>query len=92
MAGNANTTPLAAGELYYHIPESAHDDLAQIRDELGMLAHLTARTCCEDGDTLQLSSSALSQCFARLSVEITEALDECLSPSQHAALVQRSRH
>ena len=92
IAGNANTPPLAAGELYYHLPESAHDDLSQIRDELGLLANLALRTCCDEGETLQLSSAALSQCFARLSVEMTEALEQCLSPSKHAALGHRSRH
>lgn len=92
MAEKANMPAPATGELHYHIPESAHQELGHIRGELALLAHLTLRDCCDREDTLHLSAEALSQCFARLSVEISEILESCLSPADYEALESRSRH
>ena len=92
MAGKATIPSPASGELYYRIPEDAHEELGQIRDELGMLAHLAMRDCCERGQHLQLSTTALAQCFARLAVELTEVIECCLSPADYGASTNRSRH
>jgi hypothetical protein len=92
MAGKAKTSAPRASELYYRLPESAHNILGDIRDELGMLAHLTQRDCCSLDEPLHLSHAALSQCFARLAVDIGEAIEACLAPSGHAAPGGRPRH
>lgn len=92
MAGKDTIPASERSELYYRIPESAHEELHHIRGELGMLAHLTQRDCCNRDDTLHLSAAALAQCFARLSVEIEEILESCLSSADCEALEDRSRH
>ena len=92
MTGKTKSYSSTPNELYYRMPESDHEELGHIRDELGMLAHLTMRSCCDREELVQLSIAALSQCFARLSVEITEILDGCLAPSDYEALRNRSRH
>jgi hypothetical protein len=92
MAGKAKLPGTVHGELYYRIPESGHEELGQIRDELGMLAGLTFRYCCNKEEVLHLSSDALAQCFARLSLEITEIMEKCLSPSDCDSSPNRSMH
>ena len=92
MAEKARIPAPATGELYYRIPEDAHEELGQIRDELGMLAHLALRDCCNRDQQLHLSATALAQCFARLAVEITEILQCCLSPGEYGTSTNRSRH
>jgi hypothetical protein len=84
MAGKAKRFTPPVGELYDRLPESAHEILGEIRDELGMLAHLAQRDCCSLDEPLHVSSAALSQCFARLAVDIGEAMEACLAPSEHA--------
>jgi hypothetical protein len=91
MAGKAEHLVPPCGELYYRLPESAHVILGEIRDELGMLAHLTQRDCCNLDEPLHLSRAALSQCFARLAVDVGEALEACLAPSEYAHLIGRAR-
>jgi hypothetical protein len=81
MAGKAKLDVPRAGEAYYRLPESAHETLGDIRNELDMLARLAMRHCCAEDETLQLSSAALSQCFARLAVDIGAAIEACLAPS-----------
>ncbi|GLQ95737.1 XAC0095 family protein [Dyella mobilis] len=83
MAGKANPTLPRAGEAYYRLPESAHQKLGELRDQLDMLAHLTERHCCGEDEALQLSPTALSQCFARLSIDIGDAVEACLAPSEY---------
>ncbi|GLQ98840.1 XAC0095 family protein [Dyella mobilis] len=83
MAGKANPTLPRAGETYYQLPESAHQKLGELRDQLDMLAHLTERHCCAEDEALQLSSIALSQCFARFAVAVGEAVEACLAPNGH---------
>ena len=92
MAGKAKTCSPATTGLYYRMHESDHEALGHIRDELGMLSHLTLRGCCNNEELVQLSIAALSQWFARISVEIDEILDGCLAPSEFEALRSRARH
>jgi hypothetical protein len=88
MAGKAKHLVPPVGELYYRLPESAHAVLGEIRDELGMLAHLAQRDCCHLDEPLHVSHAALSQCFARLAVDVGEALDACLAPSEFAERIR----
>ena len=92
MADKAKSCSSAATGVYYRMHESDHEELGHLRDELGMLAHLTLRGCCDNEELVQLSITTLSQFFARLSVEIGEILDGCLAPSEFEALRSRSRH
>ncbi len=55
-------------ELCYHLPEAAHERLCQTREEIRLLADLTARIN-EEAGPLQLSPNALAGCFDRLSAD-----------------------
>lgn len=92
MALKAPVPAPVSGELYYRIPESAHEELGHIRGELSMLARLTLRDCCDRDEALHLSAAALSQCFARLAVEVGEIMDMCLSNTEYEASVNHSQH
>ncbi|GLQ98648.1 XAC0095 family protein [Dyella mobilis] len=91
MAGKAKTAVLHADEVYYRLPESAREMLGEIRDQLDVLAHLTVRHCCGEEETVQLSSTALSQCFARVALEIDEVIQACLTPAGSAGMVKRGQ-
>jgi hypothetical protein len=92
MAGKAKLSTQLHNELYYRIPESSHESLVDIRDELGMLAQLTMRLCCENDELLHVSSTALAQCFGRLSMGLGEILQHCLAPSDYEQCMKHSRH
>ena len=49
-------------ELCYQLPEAAHERLCHTREEIRLLADLTARISGE-AHHLQLSPSALARCF-----------------------------
>jgi hypothetical protein len=67
-------------ELCYHLPEAAHERLCHTREEMRLLADLTARI--SDGpDHLQLSPKALARCFDRLADQLDCALHESFWPS-----------
>jgi hypothetical protein len=91
MAGKAKISA-PTRELYYRMPESDHEDLGQLRDELGMLAQFTFRYCCDKDELIHVSPMALAQCFARLSEDIAEIMEHCLAPSDFETPVNRSRH
>ena len=67
-------------ELCYHLPEAAHERLCHTREEIRLLADLTARISGE-ADHLQLSPSALARCFDRLADQLDYALQESFWPS-----------
>jgi len=67
-------------ELCYHLPEAAHERLCHTREEIRLLADLTARINSE-ADHLQLSPSALARCFDRLADQLDYALQESFWPS-----------
>jgi hypothetical protein len=67
-------------ELCFHLPEDAHEQLCHTRDEIRLLADLTARIGNE-ADHLQLSSNALARCFDRLADQLADALHEGFWPS-----------
>jgi hypothetical protein len=67
-------------ELCYHLPEAAHERLCQTREEIRLLADLTARISDEAGH-LQLSPKALARCFDRLADQLDCALHESFWPS-----------
>ena len=67
-------------ELCYHLPEAAHERLCHTREEIRLLADLTARVSDETGH-LQLSPSALARCFERLANQLDDALHESFWPS-----------
>jgi len=62
-------------KLRYHLPEAAHEQLCHTRDEIRLLADLTARIS-DEADYLQLSSNALARCFDRLADQLADALHE----------------
>jgi len=64
----------------YHLPEAAHERLCHTREEIRLLADLTARISGE-ADHLQLSPSALARCFDRLADQLDYALHESFWPS-----------
>jgi hypothetical protein len=66
-------------ELCYHLPEAAHERLCQTREEIRLLADLTARISAE-ADHLQLSPNALARCFDRLANQLDCALHESFWP------------
>ncbi|MFZ0870294.1 MAG: hypothetical protein WAM90_06155 [Rhodanobacter sp.] len=66
-------------ELCYHLPEAAHERLCQTREEIRLLADLTARIN-DEADHLQLSPSALARCFDRLADQLDQALHESFWP------------
>lgn len=68
-------------ELYYQLPEAAHEQLCHARDEIRLLADLTARISAE-ADDLQLSPNALARCFDRLADELSSALHESFWPTK----------
>jgi hypothetical protein len=67
-------------ELCYHLPEAAHERLCHTREEIRLLADLTARVSDETGH-LQLSPRALARCFERLADQLDDALHESFWPS-----------
>jgi len=67
-------------ELCYHLPEAAHERLCHTREEIRLLADLTARIG-DGADHLQLSPSALARCFDRLADQLDHALHESFWPS-----------
>ena len=67
-------------ELCYHLPEAAHERLCHTREEIRLLADLTARIS-DEADHLQLSPSALARCFDRLADQLDYALHESFWPS-----------
>ena len=67
-------------ELCYHLPEAAHERLCHTREEIRLLADLTARIS-SGSDHLQLSPSALARCFDRLADRLDYALHESFWPS-----------
>jgi hypothetical protein len=67
-------------ELCYHLPEAAHGRLCHTREEIRLLADLTARISDEVGH-LQLSPNALARCFDRLADHLDFALHESFWPS-----------
>jgi hypothetical protein len=69
-------------ELCYHLPEAAHERLCHTREEIRLLADLTARIN-DEADHLQLSPNALAQCFDRLADQLDYALHESFWPSTH---------
>ena len=69
-------------ELCYHLPEAAHERLCHTREEIRLLADLTARIS-SGSDHLQLSPSALARCFDRLAYQLDCALHESFWPSKH---------
>ncbi|MES2311528.1 MAG: hypothetical protein V4566_04445 [Pseudomonadota bacterium] len=68
-------------ELYYQLPEAAHEQLCNTRDEIRLLADLTARIT-DEADDLQLSPKALARCFDRLADELSGALHESFWPAK----------
>lgn len=68
-------------ELYYQLPEAAHRQLCNTRDEIRLLADLTARIS-DEADDLQLSPKALARCFDRLADELSCALHESFWPAK----------
>jgi hypothetical protein len=69
-------------ELCYHLPEAAHERLCHTREEIRLLADLTARIS-DEADHLQLSPKALARCFDRLADQLDCALHESFWPSTH---------
>ena len=69
-------------EQCYHLPEAAHERLCHTREELRLLADLTARIR-DEADDLQLSPSALARCFDRLADQLDYALHESFWPATH---------
>jgi hypothetical protein len=67
-------------ELCYHLPEAAHERLCDIREEMRLLADLTARIS-NGPDHLQLSPKALARYFNRLADQLDCALHESYWPS-----------
>jgi hypothetical protein len=67
-------------ELCYYLPEAAHERLCDTREEIRLLADLTARIS-DEADHLQLSPSALARCFDRLADQLDYALHESFWPS-----------
>ena len=67
---------------YYHLPETAHQQLCYARDEIRLLADLTARAN-DEAPPIYLSSHALARCFDRLADELSEVLDESSLPTGH---------
>jgi hypothetical protein len=68
-------------EMYYQLPEAAHEQLCNARDEVRLLADLTARIN-DEADDLQLSPKALARCFDRLADELSGALHESFWPAK----------
>jgi hypothetical protein len=62
-------------ELCYHLPEAAHEQLCHTRDEIRLLADLTARIS-DEAEHLLLSPNALARCFDRLADQLADALHE----------------
>lgn len=62
-----------ATEPCYQLPEAAHARLCNARDEIRLLADLTARSGLEP-ECLQVSHNALARCFDRLADELGDAL------------------
>jgi hypothetical protein len=67
-------------DLCYHLPEAAHERLCHTREEIRLLADLTARIS-DEADHLQLSRTALARCFDRLADQLDYALHESFWPS-----------
>jgi len=67
-------------ELCYYLPEAAHERLCHTREEIRLLADLTARIS-DEADDLQLSRTALARCFDRLADQLDCALHESFWPS-----------
>ena len=67
-------------DLCYQLPEAAHERLCHTREEIRLLADLTARIS-NGPDHLQLSPSALARCFDRLADQLDCALHESFWPS-----------
>ena len=70
-------------ELCYHLPEAAHEQLCHTREEIRLLADLTARISAE-ADHLHLSPNALARCFERLADQLDYALHESFWPQTRA--------
>ncbi|MFC5579774.1 XAC0095 family protein [Rhodanobacter terrae] len=68
-------------EMYYQLPEEAHEQLCNIRDEIRLLADLTARIS-DEADDLQASPKAPARCFDRLADELSGALHESFWPTK----------
>jgi hypothetical protein len=68
-------------ELYYQLPQAAHEQLCNTRDEIRLLADLTVRIG-DEADNLQLSPKALARCFDRLADELSVALHESFRPAK----------
>jgi len=66
-------------ELCYCLPEAAHERLCDTREEIRLLADLTARISAE-ADQLLLSPNALARCFDRLADQLDYALHESFWP------------
>ena len=67
-------------ELCYHLPEAAHERLRHTREEIRLLADLTARIS-DEANHIQLSPNALARCFDRLADQLDHALHESFWPS-----------
>jgi hypothetical protein len=85
MSDHSTTAP------YYQLPESAHAELARVRDELDMFADLILHVCRHD-KSLRTYSVMLSNHFMDMSVGISEVLAACVTSPGHAAIASRSHH
>lgn len=68
-------------ELFYQLPEAAHEQLCNTRDEIRLLADLATRTS-DEAEFLQLSHNALARCLDRLADELGDALHMSFWPSK----------
>lgn len=79
MAGAFETHAQFTNELRYQLPQCAHDQLSDTRDELRLLADLALRLH-SDGE-LQLQPNALARCFNRLAEQLSDVLYATVRPS-----------
>jgi hypothetical protein len=74
----------------WFLPEAAHEQLCYTRDEIRLLADLTARIS-DETDHLQLSPNTLPWCFDRLADQLADALHESFWPSTRDQARQPNR-
>lgn len=71
---------------HYQLPDEAYHRLAQARDQLQLLARLTAGRSHHDdlpGNELQISAAPLSQCFQQLATELDSCLQAAFYPRRN---------
>ncbi|MUV12591.1 XAC0095 family protein [Noviluteimonas gilva] len=66
----------------YAIPEAAHRELIDVRNQLQLMAQLTTAAACNSAQVARLRPDALAWCFSRLQFDLDAIIARVRSPAK----------